>query len=82
MSIDKVDRRCSLFVGDLSMFCTESILQEVFSHYGDISEVKIIRSEETKRNLFYGFIKFKVSDSAKLAREDMNGRLICGRAVK
>lgn len=37
----------SLFIGDLSKFCTEQNLEELFSSYGEITEVKIKRNIST-----------------------------------
>eukprot|EP01031_Cornospumella_fuschlensis_P037279 gene37279-45263_t len=50
--------RSTLFIGDLSIFCEDADIHRAFSPYGQIVEIKIMRSEETNRNLSYGFIKF------------------------
>lgn len=74
--------KSSLFIGDLSIFCSEAEIESAFSVYGDIVEIKIMRSEETSRNLSYGFIKFVSSSSAKKAMSEMNGVLLCGRPLR
>lgn len=74
--------KSSLFVGDLSIFCSEAEIESAFSAFGDILEIKIMRSEETSRNLSYGFIKFVSSSSAKKAMSEMNGVLLCGRPLR
>lgn len=74
--------KSTLFLGDLSTFCTETEIHDLFSPYGEILEIKIMRSEETNRNLSYGFIKFSNSNSAKKAMENLNGYLLSGRNLK
>lgn len=74
--------KSSLFVGDLAIFCTEMDLLKTFEPYGQILEIKIMKSEETSRNLSYGFIKFSEPASAKIAMEELNGLLLCGRPLR
>jgi polyadenylate-binding protein len=74
--------KSSLFVGDLAIFCTEDDLHKTFQPYGVITEVKIMRSEETKRNLSYGFIKFATAASAREAMAKLNGNILCGRPLR
>jgi cold-inducible RNA-binding protein len=74
--------KSSLFLGDLSAFCTERDIHETFSPYGDILEIKIMRSEDSQRNLSYGFIKFASSAAAKKALNGLNGVLFCGRNLR
>lgn len=72
----------TLFVGDLSIFCTEDHLREAFEDYGELLEVKIIRCEETKKNLSYGFVKYAETDSAVKAIEELDGAMVCGRPLR
>ena len=72
----------TLFVGDLSIFCTENDIREAFGVYGELLEVKIIRCEETKKNLSYGFVKFAETDSALRAIDELNGTVLCGRPLR
>jgi len=72
----------SLFVGDLAIYCSELDLERVFAPYGNITEVKIMRSEETSRNLSYGFVKFSTMESAQNAMVSLDGVLLCGRPMR
>jgi RNA recognition motif-containing protein len=76
------DNNYTLFVGDLSIFCTEDEVCEAFTTYGEPLEVKIIRCEETKKNLSYGFVKFATSEAAMNAIEALNGTMLCGRPMR
>lgn len=72
----------SLFLGDLAIFCTEEEINRAFEPFGQIEEVKIMRSEETSRNLSYGFIRFATTEDASRALQEMNGRVLCGRPMR
>lgn len=72
----------TLFVGDLSIFCGEDDLREAFVRFGDVLEAKIIRCEETKKNLSYGFVKFSDREAAATAIDSLNGTLLCGRPLR
>ncbi len=74
--------KSSLFVGDLSIFCTENELKDEFSRYGEVTEIKIMKSEETNRNLCYGFIKFSNPLFAKAALENLDGKVLRGRRMR
>lgn len=74
--------KSSLFIGDLAIFCSEVEIEEAFAPYGEIQEIKIMRSEETSRNLSYGFIKFSNAQSAKRAMAELNGVILCGRPLR
>ncbi len=74
--------KSSLFIGDLAIFCSEREIEDAFSPYGEIQEIKIMRSEETSRNLSYGFIKFSSAMAAKRAMTELNGVILCGRPLR
>ena len=74
--------KTSLFVGDLSIFCSEQELEKTFAPFGTLVEIKIMRSEETSRNLSYGFVKFATANSAKAAMNELNGIMLCGRQMR
>lgn len=72
----------SLFVGDLSIFCTEADLQGVFSQFDIVDDVKIIRCEATHKNLCYGFVKLASQEGAASAMAALDGTLLCGRPLR
>lgn len=74
--------KCCLFVGDLSIFCSEADLTRTFEPYGVLVEVKIMRCEETHKNLCYGFVKFEDAHAAIVAMKQLNGSLLCGRPMR
>jgi RNA recognition motif-containing protein len=72
----------TLFLGDLSIFCQEKELFELFQKYGPIESIEIKRSEKNKPCLAYGFIKFAHRQSAADAIEQVNETLFMGRFIR
>ncbi|XP_007896441.2 cold-inducible RNA-binding protein B-like [Callorhinchus milii] len=71
-----------LFVGGLSFSTDEQSLEEVFSEYGQISEVRVIKDRDTQHSRGFGFITFENPDDAKDALLAMNGKSIDGRQIR
>lgn len=71
----------SLFVGDLSFFCTEVDLVEAFSCFGEILNCEIKRSRGGD-SLMHGFVDFAREADACRAIQHMNGRKFMGRKLK
>lgn len=71
-----------LFLGDLSLFCTEDDLRNAFQPFGRVVEVRIKRSKENKKNLSYGFVEYSSPVEAVRAMQVMDGKLLGGRALK
>ncbi|KAG8126977.1 hypothetical protein E2320_021990 [Naja naja] len=64
-----------LFVGGLSFDTNEQSLEQVFSKYGQISEVVVVKDRETQRSRGFGFVTFENIDDAKDAMMAMNGKV-------
>uniref|UniRef100_A0A667WYT0 Cold inducible RNA binding protein n=1 Tax=Myripristis murdjan TaxID=586833 RepID=A0A667WYT0_9TELE len=71
-----------LFVGGLSFDTTEQSLEDVFSKYGQISEVVVIKDRETQRSRGFGFVTFENPDEAKDAMIALNGKSLDGRQIR
>jgi RNA recognition motif-containing protein len=72
----------ALFLGDLSIFCTESDIEATFSPFGEILCVRIQKSKETSRALSYGFIEFTCETAAVTAMNELNGYVLKGRPLR
>ncbi len=70
-----------LFVGSLSWNTEDRGLENAFSHYGEITESKVITDRETGRSRGFGFVTFADAACAKKAAQEMNGAAIDGRNV-
>lgn len=70
-----------LYIGNLPYAIDESKLDKIFSSYGDIDEIKLIRDRETGRSRGFAFITFAMQHAAEKALEQ-NSREIGGQAIK
>jgi RNA recognition motif. (a.k.a. RRM, RBD, or RNP domain) len=71
----------TLFLGDLSRFCTEIELEELFSQYGQVQEIKISRTS-TGISLGYGFISMAERSQAEEAMVKLRGSVLSGRPIR
>lgn len=72
----------TLFVGDLSVYCTERELCKLFCTYGSIEFVQIKRESGRQEHLSYGFVKFNARESAERALQELNGIDVYGRKLR
>ncbi|XP_072356370.1 RNA-binding protein 3-like [Scyliorhinus torazame] len=71
-----------LFVGGLNFDTDEQALEDVFSKYGQIAEVRVIKDKDTMTSRGFGFITFENPDDANDAMEAMNGKSLDGRQIR
>ncbi len=74
-------KQAKIYVGNLSYQTTSDDLQEAFSAYGNITELKLITDRETGRSKGFAFITFDDS-SAIEAAVALNGTDLDGRQIK
>lgn len=72
----------TIFVGDLSYFCNERHLRELFEPYGELETVQIKSNSAGRRHLAYGFVRFLKSEAAETAIREKNGFILLGRAIR
>ena len=70
-----------IFIGSLSSETTQTTLQEIFSQFGSIDEVNLIKDRYTGESKGFAFIKYASNSSAYKALE-MNGKEIDERTIK
>lgn len=70
-----------IYVGNFPYSVDESQLREMFSPYGDIEEIALIKDRATGRSKGFGFITFATQHSAETALA-LNGKDLEGRALK
>jgi RNA recognition motif-containing protein len=63
----------NIFVSNISFKVKEQALSELFSQYGEVSSVRIIKDKETKRSRGFGFVEMPNDDDARQAVEALNG---------
>ncbi len=71
-----------VFVGDLSYFCEEKDLFELFSQYGAVDNCRIVRNDSKNRSLMFGFVCMSNEQEAQAAAKLLNNYTFMGRAMK
>ena len=71
-----------LFVGNLSYNATEEELNDLFSRFGEITSVKIVKDFESGKSKGFGFIEMVNEAEANAAIQNLNGYDYKGRALK
>jgi len=71
-----------LFVGGLAWATTDSSLRDVADRFGEVEEVRVIVDRETGRSKGFGFVTFSTEEAATAFKNEMDGQLVDGRAVK
>ena len=70
-----------LYVGNFPFSVDEAQLRELFSDYGDISELAMITDRETGRSKGFAFITFATQQAAEKALE-LDGKDLGGRKLR
>ena len=71
-----------LYVGNLSFDVNDEELEKNFSEFGEIVSAIIIKDPVSGRSKGFGFVEFSDEDSAKKAKEGMDGKEVSGRTLK
>ncbi len=71
-----------VYVGNLPFGVSEEDLKELFSSYGEISEVSLITDKFSGRSKGFGFVTFANKENAEKAISEMNEKDVQGRALK
>ncbi|EOA12765.1 hypothetical protein CARUB_v10028559mg [Capsella rubella] len=70
-----------LFVSRLSAYTTEQSLRQLFSPFGQITEARLIKDQQTQRPKGFGFITFKSENDAQKALKALNGKIVDSRLI-
>jgi RNA recognition motif-containing protein len=71
-----------LYVGNLSFQTSEEALQEAFSQFGEVTEVKLILDRDTGRSRGFAFVVMGTPEAAQQAIQEMNGAELDGRPLR
>jgi RNA recognition motif-containing protein len=72
----------NIYAGNLNYGLTEEDLEKVFSEYGEVTSVKIIRDKYTDQSKGFGFIEMADDAAAQKAIDELNGSEIKGRELR
>lgn len=72
----------SIYVGNLQYSSTEEQIEQLFSEYGKVSSVKLIKDRETGRSRGFGFVEMEEEEGAKAAIEALDNKEYHGRNLR
>ncbi|MEW6052580.1 MAG: RNA-binding protein [Nitrospirota bacterium] len=70
-----------MYVGNIPYNATEDDLRELFSEYGEIESLKIMKDQFTDRSKGFGFIEMVNEEDAKKAMATLNGKNFKGKSL-
>lgn len=70
-----------IFVGKLSFDTTEQGLTDLFTPFGEVASVAIIKDRETNRSRGFGFVEMPELKEAQKAIKDLDGKELDGRNI-
>lgn len=71
-----------IYVGNINYTTTENSLSSLFSQYGEVLSVNIIKDRFTDQSKGFGFIEMENSEAAVNAIGDLNGKELDGRTLR
>jgi len=69
----------NIFVSNISFKVREGALNELFTQYGEVKAVRIIKDRESHRSKGYGFVEMTDDQAGHAAIAGLNGTLHYGR---
>jgi RNA recognition motif-containing protein len=70
-----------IYVGNLHYKVEEDMLKEIFEEYGEVSKVKIVTDNVTRKSKGFGFVTMTDDAKAKQAVEELNEGELMGRKI-
>lgn len=70
-----------IYIGNLPYKATEDDISDIFTKYGAIEQVALIRDRATNQPKGFGFVTFESADAAQAALAE-NGQELLGRSMK
>jgi RNA recognition motif-containing protein len=71
----------NIFIGNLSKDVTEDDLQELFSEYGTVRNVKVIKDLFSGESKGFGFLEMPGQAEAQKAMSELNTRELKGKKI-
>jgi len=65
----------NIFISNISFKVREQALTELFSQFGEVTSVRIIKDKETRRSKGYGFVEMANDNEGNAAINALNGTL-------
>lgn len=71
----------NIYVGNLLFDVTEDELKELFTPFGQVTEVRLIMDKFSGKSKGFGFVEMPSKDEAQKAIDGLNGKDVKGRAM-
>ena len=71
----------NIFVSNISFKVREQSLKDLFSEFGEVSNVRIIKDKETRRSKGYGFVEMPSDSEGNAAINALNGTMHYERTI-
>lgn len=76
---EPVEESGRLFVRNLNYSCTQDDLEQIFSKYGELTEVHFPIDKKSSLPKGYAYVEFQFPQNAKKAYDELNGTIFQGR---
>jgi RNA recognition motif-containing protein len=70
-----------LYIGNLSKEVTEDDLKGIFSAYGDVTSIAVIKDRFTQDSKGFGFVEFQSNTEGAKAMKELNSKEIKGKEM-
>jgi RNA recognition motif-containing protein len=71
-----------IYVGNLNYSLQEDDVKQLFTTYGEVSSVKIVRDRDTGRAKGFCFVEMPDDQEASTAMKELNGAEVRGRNIR
>lgn len=72
----------NIYVGNLAYAMKEEDLQDLFSGFGPVTSVNIIKDRDTGNSKGFGFVEMENEADGEKAIQDLDGTAVKGRNIK
>lgn len=79
---DRYKHSAYVYAGGLSYELTEGDVLAVFSQYGEIVDVHLVRDKQTKKSRGFAFLAYEDQRSTVLAVDNLSGSRVAGRIIR
>ncbi len=74
--------RMNIYVGNLPHSVSEEELREIFSEYGAVASVKLVKDRFSGQSKGFGFVEMPSNSEADQVIKALNKSIMHGRAIK
>jgi len=78
---EKAKKFTNCFVKNFPEDLTEEDLQEMFTKFGKIASIKLMKNDEDEKHKGFGFVSFEDAEVAEAAVTELNGKEINGKTI-